>query len=81
VQQVDLLGPVLLYLVMRQVFLGVVDIFSSTNTSGMALNTSHPDDALSGYNFGSLTRVLEYLQSPTVQTLGLSLNVGNSWIY
>jgi Reverse transcriptase (RNA-dependent DNA polymerase) len=75
VQQGDPLGTLLFCLVMRHVSLGVANIFSSTNTIAMALNTSYLDDCLFGHNLGTLTRVLEYLQSPTVQSLGLYLNM------
>jgi hypothetical protein len=81
VQQGDPLGPLLFCLVMRHVSLGVGNIFSSTNTPGMALNTSYLDDGLFGHNLGTLTRILEYLQSPAVQSLGLYLNIEKSSIY
>jgi hypothetical protein len=81
VQQSDPLGPLLFCLVMRHVSLGVANIFSSTNTPGMALNASYLDDGLFGHNLGTLTRVLEYLQSPVVQSLGLYLNIEKSSIY
>jgi hypothetical protein len=81
VQQGDPLGPLLFCLVMRHVSLGVVNIFSSTGTAGMALNTSYLDDGLFCHNLGTLMRVLEYLQSPTVQSLGLYLNVEKRSIY
>jgi hypothetical protein len=48
---------------------------------GMSLNTSYLDDGIFGHNLGTLTRVLEYLQSPTVQNLGLHVNVEKSSIY
>jgi hypothetical protein len=47
----------------------------------MALNTSYLDDGLFGHNLGTLTRVLEYLQSPAVQSLGSNLNIEKSSIY
>jgi hypothetical protein len=47
----------------------------------MALNTSCLDDGLCGRNLGTLTRILEFLQSATVQNLGLYLNVEKSSIY
>jgi hypothetical protein len=81
VQQGDPLGPIPFCLVMRHVSLGVANIFSSTGTPGMSLNTSYLDDGLFGHNMGTLTRVLEYLQSPMVQSLGLYLNVETSSIY
>jgi hypothetical protein len=66
---------------MRHVSLGVANSFSSTGMPWMALNTSYLDDGLFGLNLGRLTRVLEYLKSLTVQSLGLYLNVENSSIY
>jgi hypothetical protein len=66
---------------MWHVSLGVANIFSSTNTPGMALNTSYLDYDLFGHNLGTLTRLLEYLQSPAVQSLGLYLNIEKSSIY
>jgi hypothetical protein len=81
VQQGDPLGPLLFCLVMRHVSLGVANIFSTTGTPGMSLNTSYLDDGLFGHNQGTMTRVLEYLQSPTVQSLGLYLNIEKSSIY
>jgi hypothetical protein len=68
-------------LVVRHVSLGVANISSSTNTPGMALNTSYLDDSLFGHNLGTLTRVLEYLQSPAVQILGLYLNIEKGSVY
>jgi hypothetical protein len=81
VQQGHPLVPLLFCLVMRHVSLGVANIFSSTTTPGKALNTSYLDDGLFGHNQGTLTCVLEYLQSPAVQSLGLYLNIEKSSIY
>jgi hypothetical protein len=47
----------------------------------MSLITSYLDDGLLGHNLGTLTRVLEYVQSPAVQSLGSYLNVKKSSIY
>jgi hypothetical protein len=63
---------------MRQVSQGVANIFSSISTPGMALNTSYLDDGLFGHNLGTLTRVMEYLQSPTVRSLRFYLNAEKS---
>jgi hypothetical protein len=46
-----------------------------------ALNTSYLDDGVVGHTFGTLSRVLFYLQSPQVQDLGLSLNLGKCFVY
>jgi hypothetical protein len=81
VQQGDPRGPLLCCLVMRHVSLGVANIFSSTDMPQMALNTSYLDDGLFGHNLGTLTRALEYLQSPTVPSLGFYLDVDKSSIY
>jgi hypothetical protein len=70
VQQGDPLGPLLFCLAMRHVSLGVANIFSSTGTHGMTLNSSYLDDGLFGHNLGTVTRALEYLQSLAAQSWG-----------
>jgi hypothetical protein len=50
VQQGDPLGPLLIFLVMRHVSLGVANNFSSIGTPEMSLNTSSLDDGLFGHN-------------------------------
>jgi hypothetical protein len=73
VLQSDPLGPLLFCLVMRHVSLGIEDIFESAGASSETLNTSYLDDGMIAHNMGTLTRVVEYLQSPEVRDLGLSL--------
>jgi hypothetical protein len=80
-QKDDPLDPLLFSLVILHVFLGVANILSSISTPGMALNISHVDDGLFSRNLGTLTRVMKYLHSPTVQALGLYLKVEKSSFY